>query len=216
MNSASAKTAPKNAPSSKTVQDDGTDRRSYFRLNDHITLEFESLGSDCTETDPYAPHLQVSPYLKMISELHRIESETQHLLKPIADQHRQLGSYLKSVNKRIDCLAKYLVASSDEQPPKPTHEVSLSEGGVAFETPLSVPLGHFVHMKMVLFPNLVGLAAIGKVTYCQPHGPQNGDRKNYRIGVEFSSILESDQQIIAKHIIQEQSRAIREDRESSK
>ena len=174
------------------------------------------MGENAEEQDPYAPHLQVSPYLKMISELHRIETESHHLLKPLADQNRHLGQYLRSLNKRIDCLAKYMVASNNDTPPKPTHDVSLSEGGVAFETSQPVPINHYVHIKLVLFPSLVGLAAIGKVTYCQPHGPQPGDRKNFRLGVEFSSLLESDQQLIAKHIMHEQSRAIREHRESLK
>lgn len=186
------------------------ERRGYFRLEDKVTLEYEVLDAHNPVTDPYSPTLRVSPLLKMTSELHSLEMDAHHLLKPLRDGNRALGQYLENINKRIDCLAKYIVAESSRGNQKPTHDVSISEGGVSFETSCSIEEGSRVHLKIGLFPSMHGISAIAKCTYCSERGPQTRHKTNFRVGMEFTHILESDRQVLAKHIIQEQSRQRRE------
>jgi hypothetical protein len=186
-------------------RENNADRRGYFRLQDKITLEYEKLGEYCTETDPYSIHLGVSPHLKLLSELHKIENESSHLLHTITEHNRAVGHYLKALNKRIDHISKFIATDQFTLPPHPTHDVSLSEGGVAFETEEDVKLGEMLHVKLVLFPSLTNIAAIGRATYCQQQGSTPGGQ-HYRIGIEFEHITDSDRQQLAKHIVQEQSR----------
>lgn len=182
-----------------------TDRRGYYRLKDRITLDYEKLAKDCHETDPYSSELSVAPHLKLLSELQKLENESNHLLHPIMEHNRQVGQYLKSLSKRVSYISNFITTTSYGTPPHPTHDVSLSEGGVAFDADENLELDLLIHVKLVLFPSLTHIAAIGKVTYSEQHSAIAG-KAAFRIGIEFEHITDADRQQIAKRIIQEQSR----------
>ncbi|MBV1882649.1 MAG: PilZ domain-containing protein [Pseudomonadales bacterium] len=182
-----------------------TDRRGYFRLQDRVTLDYEKFAEGCNEIDPYSNEFSVSPQLKLLNELHKLESDSRHLLHPIMEQNRQVGQYLKSMSKRISYISNFITTASNGTPPHPTHDISLSEGGVAFDAEENLSLGQLIHLKLVLFPSLTHIAAIGKVSYSKQHSSVAGIA-TFRIGIEFEHITDPDRGQIAKHIMQEQSR----------
>jgi len=200
---------PDENDSQNISQENQAERRVYFRLKDTITLEYELLGNVCLETDPYSSELSVPPHLKLVSELQKLEKDSNALLQPIMEHNRHVGNYLRVLNRRIDCLSRFIATDRFSKSPHPTHEVNLSEGGVAFEADEELTLNSFLHVKIVLFPSLTNLAAIGKVTYCEQHGSTAGTAV-FRVGMEFEHITDPDRQQLAKHIIQEQLRLRRE------
>jgi len=198
-------------PKVTDIPDDAEDKRSYYRLPDSIHLDYRIIEDASTIEDPYDPRFKVPYYFQINSELFRLEVESSQLLHAIGENNRQVGQYLKIMNKRINCLSKGVCAAINDEDLKPNTRVILSEGGISFKSNTPMKEGTCLHLKMVLFPDIFGIAAVAKVTSCEEREKQGG--KNYTVGAEFTTLLDSDQQVIAKHIIQEQSRAIRATKE---
>ena len=105
---------------------DEEDRREYYRIEDTIALEFSLLsGAEAQASD--ALH-DASPLFNLLSDLHLMDFESQHLLRHISERDRTLANYLKVINKRIDLLGQAVAQSLLRDIGVP-RQVSLSEGG---------------------------------------------------------------------------------------
>jgi len=84
-------------------------RREYYRIDDTIALEFSLLsGAEAHASDAlHAP----SPLFNLLSDLHLMDFESQHLLRHITERDRTLANYLKVINKRIDLLGQAVAQS---------------------------------------------------------------------------------------------------------
>ena len=88
---------------------DVDDRREYYRIEDTIALDFSLLsGSDAHASDPLHDN---SPLFNLLSDLHLMDFESQHLLRHISERDRTLANYLKVMNKRIDLLGQAVAQS---------------------------------------------------------------------------------------------------------
>ena len=76
---------------------DENDRREYYRIEDTIALDFTPLaGAEALASDELH---DASPLFNLLSELHLMDFESQHLLRNISERDRTLANYLKVVNK---------------------------------------------------------------------------------------------------------------------
>ncbi|WP_339510070.1 PilZ domain-containing protein [Pseudomonas sp. RL_15y_Pfl2_60] len=178
-----------------STQDD-QDRREYYRIEDTLALEFSCL-SDTQALSGEALH-DNSPLFNLLSELHVLDFESQHLLRHISERDRTLASYLKVINKRIDLLGQAVAQSllGDIGPPK---KVTISEGGVSFNSAQAVEAGTHLAIKLVLMPQALGLLLRAKVIHCQAI-----DDGQFEIGTEFESLTDAQRQLLARHILQRQ------------
>lgn len=175
---------------------DEDDRREYYRIDDTIALDFTLLcGAQALANDELHDS---SPLFNLLSELHLMDFESQHLLRHISERDRTLANYLKTMNKRIDLLGQ-AVAQSLLRDIGPPRQVSLSEGGVSFNNAQAVPPASHLALKMVLMPQALGLLLRAKVVHCQ----QQGDGQ-FEIGAEFEALTDAQRQLLARHILQRQ------------
>lgn len=117
---------------------DVDDRREYYRIDDTIALEFSLLsGAEAHASD--ALH-DPSPLFNLLSDLHLMDFESQHLLRHITERDRTLANYLKVINKRIDLLGQAVAQSLLRDIGAP-RQVSLSEGGISFNNAQAVAPG---------------------------------------------------------------------------
>ncbi|MFI8479079.1 PilZ domain-containing protein [Pseudomonas sp. NPDC078700] len=178
-----------------STQDD-QDRREYYRIEDTIALEFSRLSeSEALATE--ALH-DSSPLFNLLSELHILDFESQHLLRHITERDRTLASYLKVMNKRIDMLGQTVAQSllGDIGPPQ---KVTISEGGINFNSAQAVETGTHLAIKLVLMPQALGLLLRAKVIHCL-----TSNDGLYEIGTEFESLTDAQRQLLARHILQRQ------------
>ncbi|MGX5218999.1 PilZ domain-containing protein [Pseudomonas segetis] len=184
-----------------STQDD-QDRREYYRIEDTLALEFSCL-SETQAQSAEALH-DNSPLFNLLSELHVLDFESQHLLRHISERDRTLASYLKVINKRIDLLGQTVAQSlmGDIGPPK---KVTISEGGVSFNNPQAVEAGTHLAIKLVLMPQALGLLLRAKVIHCQAI-----DEGQFEIGTEFESLTDAQRQLLARHILQRQAQERRQ------
>lgn len=176
-----------------------TDQDTY-RLTDHVYLSMKICENKASDADPYAPEFCNHPELKFLSELHRATLESQHLLKPISDKHAATGQYLKNLNKRFGLLQQFIMASSTWANLSPNCQVTLSEEGFHFTPAVgdTFELNQRIHVQMVLFPNLAHLCVFGCVRQVETI-----DHRAH-INLDFEQLQPSEQQILAKHILQKQ------------
>ena len=175
---------------------DVDDRREYYRIEDTIALDFTLLpGAEAHSSEPLHDN---SPLFNLLSDLHLMDFESQHLLRHINERDRTLANYLKVMNKRIDLLGQAVAQSLLRDIGAP-RKVSISEGGISFNNTWAVPVGSHLAIKMVLMPQALGLLLRAEVIHCQDHG--NGQ---FEIGACFEALTDAQRQLLARHILQKQ------------
>ncbi|MBA1272741.1 PilZ domain-containing protein [Stutzerimonas azotifigens] len=184
---------------------DNEERREYYRIEDRVALEIVPLPRDQVAEDDNIGHSP--PLFNLLSELHRLDFEAQHLLRQIGESNRTLVNYLKVQNRRIDligqALAQDLLKDLGE-----SRAVVLSEGGLRFGHPKPFEKGERLLLKMVLMPQAMGLALQARVLYCQ--ACEDGQ---YEIGTEFEALTDAQRQLLARHILKKQAQQRRLARE---
>jgi hypothetical protein len=175
---------------------DADDRREYYRIEDTIALDFSLLSSaEAHASDPLHDN---SPLFNLLSELHLMDFESQHLLRHISERDRTLANYFKVMNKRIDLLGQAVAQSLLRDIGAP-RQVSISEGGISFNHSQAIAAGSHLAIKMVLMPQALGLLLRAKVVHCQVR--QDGQ---FEIGTEFEALTDAQRQLLARHILQKQ------------
>lgn len=187
---------------------DEDDRREYYRIDDTIALDFTLLsGAEALASDELHDS---SPLFNLLSDLHLMDFESQHLLRHISERDRTLANYLKVINKRIDLLGQAVAQSLLRDIGTP-RKVGLSEGGVSFSNAQGIAIGTHLAIKMVLMPQALGLLLRAKVVHCRARAGQP-----FEIGTEFEALTDAQRQLLARHILQRQALERRQAREQPK
>ncbi|MDH4872625.1 PilZ domain-containing protein [Pseudomonas sp. BN515] len=186
---------------------DADDRREYYRIEDTIALEFHPLKQG--ETADASGADSASQLFSLLSELHLMDFESQHLLRHIHERDRTLAGYLKVINKRIDLLGQAL-AQSLLRDIGPARQVTLSEGGISFSSAQPLEPGTHLAIKMVLMPQALGMLLRAVVVHSRPR--EDGQ---FEIGTEFEALTDAQRQLLARHILQKQAQQRRQARERS-
>ena len=184
------------------------DRREYYRIEDTIALDFRLLSGP--EAQPSSVLNDSSPLFNLLSDLHLLDYESQHLLRHISERDRTLASYLKVINKRIDLLGQALTQNLLQDIGQP-RQVTLSEGGAGFICNQALAEGSHLALKMVLMPQALGLLLRARVIHCQALGDGQ-----YEVGTEFEALTEAQRQLLARHILQKQALQRRQARQEDK
>lgn len=198
----------------KTSHNAGTeDRRDYFRIEDMAQIQ-------CLPIDRSSALANICPAAfsqhnngSLIRELQEIDLDNALLLRTIGDNNRDLEHYLKSINHKLDLIAKYLVESTEARPGQQTQLVSISEGGLSFRSPVEYAEDSYLAVQLTLLPSHLSLVLFTRIINCSKG--HNGPHSDFSIGVSFVHLRDSDRQIIAKHIIQLQMAERREQKEDS-
>ena len=85
------------------------DRRDYYRMEDQVHLIRTPLEKHLISEDPYSEQYNIPRQALLISQLQAIDNDSRDLLRQVGDYNRPLGTYLKSLDEKIDLLAKYVV-----------------------------------------------------------------------------------------------------------
>lgn len=182
------------------------DRRAFFRLNDEIHLVRHPIEKHMLSEDPYGSQYNLPRQAILLSQLQAIDNESLPLLSQISESNRALGAFLRTVEEKIDCLARHVVADYDDKALY-RENVDISEGGISYFSDTPIELDSFLHLTMMLFPSYTTVASIAQVKSCEETEDVG---KRYRVGAEFSVLLEQDRKRLAKHIRRKQSIELRE------
>ncbi|WP_372966074.1 PilZ domain-containing protein [Marinobacter sp.] len=175
------------------------DRREYFRIHDRIGLEVRRLA----EQDQADPDLFTNTPLESLkAEFRRLDQDIKTHLANLAERDRLLTGLIKSLNSKMDTLARIIAFEQNPLQPDDWQDVTLSEGGLAFFSPSATWLaGDRMAVRMTLPPDLYQPQAIAKVLDVEPVTSGGA-----RVQAEFIDLHESDRQQIARHVMRWQIR----------
>lgn len=192
-------TKPITTSSAEAKAEPVADRRDYFRIEDKVGLEVRKLApGDINRDDPFnGDHLE-----GLRTELRRLDQDIRVYLTNLAERDRLLTSLIKSLNGKLDTLARIMAFEQNPLQPEDWQEVTLSEGGLSFNSASNIfQAGDLLAVRLTLPPELFRPQAIARVVDTVPDGTGGG-----RVHSEFSEIHDSDRQQIARHVMRWQIR----------
>ncbi len=185
-------------PNSETVDE----RREFFRVEDRVLLRYCRVARDAAAAQGSAEELfDNGEVFWLMRELRSVDAEHHSRLRGLSDNNRELGVYLKALNRKLELIAAALSAYDRSRHGIPEQSVTLSEAGLDFNAePLpdgsSPQPGDLLALQLVLLPEYLALALWAEVVSVDPAGQ--------RIGVSFVRQRESERQILARHALQVQ------------
>lgn len=172
-------------------------RRQYFRVDDHVSVEWAVIDNDQNPGEFF----DLNPEFGLISEFQLLDVESKHLLRTLTDKDKNLGQFLRVMNRKLDSLARVIALSHADTTRESIKAVNISEGGIAIPSDTPLDTGRAVALKLILLPSYSGLLLTGEVLSCQNSSPP------YQIHIQFTEISEAHQQLIARHIMRKQSQS---------
>lgn len=189
------------SPSDEPSASPDIERRDYFRIEDHIGLEIcRSASTDSNSESGADEHLHA-----LRGELRRLDQDIRMNLATLSERDRLLGLLLKSLNSKLDTLAR--IIAFEQNPMQATHwqDVVLSEGGVAFEQQTGdLTPGEEITLRMILPPELYQVEARARVLEISASS---------RVHTEFTDLPDADRQLIARHVMRWQIRKRQQDQQ---
>ena len=178
--------------------DSQRERREFFRIEDRIGLEVRRLDDARAGDDPF----NSSPLEALKAEFRRLDQDVRAHLASLAERDRLLAGLVKSLNSKVDTLARIIAFEQNPLQPEDWQDVTLSEGGLSFSssTPAWQP-GDRLAVRMTLPPELFQPQAIARVLEVHPDASGGA-----RVHTEFARIDDGDRQQIARHVMRWQIR----------
>ncbi len=183
------------------------DRRDFYRISDTVGLIYSVCSGENaipTENEFIA---EVPDEFQLISQLSKIDLENSTLLQNIHDLSPDICRYLKTINTKIEAIARQVVSIGLTDEVK-SHKVTLSAGGVSFILSEPVELGAILRTQMILYPSCSGILTYGKVVRCKAITVD--DTEQYDIAIEYCLIHENDRDALVRHVLHLQSNQLRQ------
>ena len=183
------------------MNDPSGDRRQFYRIEDRIGLEIRPLNDTSETLDTVFDDAYLGP---LYQELRRLDQDIRLQMGLLAERDRQVYGLFKSLNLKLDTLAR--IMAFQQNPLQPSHwcDVTISEGGMAFPGSLvetELQPGDWLALRLTLFPDLARPRAKARVLdIARPAG------EPARVHVEFAEMDDADRQSVARHVIRWQAR----------
>ncbi len=176
------------------------DRRDYFRIEDDVMLRYLPIDASSAKENLVPEEFQEDLGFSLLRELQHIDQENNQHLRQIAELNRELETYLRNINRKIELVANALAKQANHSQPHDSQKISLSEGGIAFYSNEQHAAGDYLAIQLTLQPSNLTLVLFGQVVQCSPAEIKLG--YDYSVSVSFIHLKDSDRQLIAKHIMQ--------------
>ncbi len=195
------------------ASEDAAERRRYFRVEDHILMEYRLLaGSERQEVvrtlrdDHPSRHLIASSFANTSRQM-------QYVLHKIQEREPEIALYLQTLNEKLDSLARQLATEATAFRDQTLRRVDISAAGLGFDAPEQMEADQLLEIKMLLSPSLDFIRAIGRVVRCV-EAFEAQDRPAFRIAVDFDFIRDDDRELLVQHVVRKESSQLREERSS--
>lgn len=177
------------------------DRRQFFRIDQHISLELNVISADEISEHPQPSQFGVSPNFMLLSELQQMDAESSQLLRKIAEKDSNLSSFLSIIHNKVERIAQAIASNEMAISSAAIQEVNISEGGLLFHAKEQYNEGDYFSMKLVFPESCIGLLLYGT---CLRSTPMADGR--YQTSAEFVKMPESCRMILARQIFESQAR----------
>lgn len=177
-----------------------SERRSYFRIDETIALEFKPVDEQTANKSQPESLFSNANSLKLYTELKKIDTDNAQFLFQVKEMSRPLAEYLHNLNRKIELLGQEIMADQKPSPPSKTiKQVNLSEGGIAFGSANSVLVGDYIGLRIIFLPSNAGLLLFARIIRCEP-----SNTGEFQLAAKFHRITDLQQQLIGQQIMRAQ------------
>lgn len=187
------------------------ERREYFRIDDRVLLNLRPI----TEAEAAAVHERI---VERVADRFTVAANfavnsraTARLLHGLSSSSPDAARYMKLLDQKLNQLARLFVLDEIERGDYPLLNVNLSAGGLVLPSRREFAAGELLEMRMVLYPDMVGILTVARVVYCERQAQQPGDFP-WQVAVEYEHIRESDRDLLVSHIMARETELLRRQR----
>ncbi|WP_158227190.1 PilZ domain-containing protein [Mangrovitalea sediminis] len=146
--------------------------------------------------------------LSMNAKLETLEQELRYELEVVSEESPRLGKTLALLDRKLNLMMEmFRQAGASESADLRVEDVSLSAGGILFPVDEWYKTGEHVVLNLVFYPDGEHVRIVARVISCD----QSGD--GYLIRADFENLAEADREVLVQHVLECQSRALRQRRE---
>lgn len=178
------------------MQSPAQERRRYFRTQQDIIFDFKPVDVHTAEHSAPEQSIGGDTSMQLLSDLRRIDKELQTTGKVLTGKQRLLGDYLNKLNSKIDLIARHSIFAA--RPENQTVQVSIGEGGIAFECDRALYKGNFLVLQIIFLRGYTPVIVFAQVTRC------DAKKGKYLIAAAFHRLRDHDRQELAKQVLKAQ------------
>ncbi len=184
------------------------ERREYFRIADEIALDYRPL--DQQEAKQLREKIQSNfpDRFTAASSFTATSRQLTHALHRAQHESPEIARCLQTLDQKLNLLAQLFVAEEFDIANQPPQHVNISAGGVAFRARKELPVDSLLELRMVLFPSLVGILAVGRVIHNE-HLQDGNLKYPWQVAVNYDYMRETDRELLVRHIMSKETRELR-------
>lgn len=197
--------------SEKKPEATGAERRTYFRIDDHVRLSIRRVpaGELAARLDRLEHDLGGN--FTVMSSLAAITSQMATGLRRIENRDPDLAAYLRAIDQKIEVIGRAFIAQEPDMAVEKAVPANLSAGGICAGVDELYEKGDSVEVRMLLFPSFTGLMIYGTVIECiATEEVAKASDVRYLARIEFTHIREQDRELLIRHLLRRQSVLLRD------
>ena len=187
------------------------ERREYFRIPDEVLLKVRPLAPDAVPAVVEQITERVPDRFTVAANFTVNSRAMARVLHTIAGETPDAARYMKQLDQKLNHLARLFVQEEVEQGAYSRLEVCLSAGGLVFPSAAAYAMDDLLEMRMVLYPQMIGVLTVARVVHCDPLEKPAEDR-GWQVAVEYVHIREADRDLLVSHIIARETELLRKQR----
>ena len=184
------------------------ERRRFFRIDDSVRISLEPVDAEEVTERFERLERQLPGSFSLMTSLTAETQQAAAALRRIEGRSPDVAQCLKTIDRKIELLARALLYEEADIARRPIRPVNLSAGGVAIHTQEAYRPGLLVQIKMLLMPSFTGVVTFGKVVECRAEPSPDGEF-SHLLRIDFSHIREQDQDAIIRHVLMKQAEWLR-------
>ena len=194
-------------------QDSSENRRRFFRIDDAVRLSYRPLAPDELADRVSRLNEGLGGSFALMASLGAISHRMSVCLRRIEQHNGDVAAYLRSLDQKIEVVARALLLQDAELPALSKEPVNLSAGGLAIVTRQCLPMGTPLEIRLLLLPALAGILAFGSVVECtEPPAGEDRAAGSRLMRVDFTHIRDEDRDLLIKHMLRRQGERLRQAR----
>jgi len=132
----------------------------------------------------------------------------QKALSNIRDRDGDMADFLQHLDLKINLLLKKTSGGKTPLDRLKLRDINLSASGIAFITPEPLTEETILEIQLAFLPSYTFVYGFAKVTKCEKMDKVK-EKQFYRIGAQFTLIMDEDREALIQHNFKQQSLALR-------
>lgn len=186
--------------------------RQFYRIDDYIEISYRHVIDNELQAPNYEYDILANnQHHDLLHAMAALNRDMQELNTKVVEINTVIANYLKLLNHKINLLTKTIIAHPDQNHIRPQF-VNISEGGIAFGTTELLHINDELRVKLILQPIFNEMAIYTKVTRIELRDEAKKFDPNfpYWVAMYYTHIQSNDRQLLARYILQKQTRKCQE------